>query len=79
MTTKMVTIRLTEDEARHVFMNADGWLDAGACKDGLEPDEQAALNKLCDQINRKLRGNMWISTKPRRTTAVTSNARKDAT
>ena len=76
MTVKMVSIRLTEDEARYVFMNTDGWLDAGACDGGLEADERAALHKLCDQINRKLRGDMWISTKPRRTTpAVTSNER----
>ncbi len=33
----MVTIKLTDKEAEHVFMNADGWMDAGACKDGLEP------------------------------------------
>lgn len=46
----MVTIRLTDKEANLVWRNADGWMDAGACNDGLEPDEMDALQKLCQQI-----------------------------
>lgn len=47
---KTITIKLTEEEAQHVWLNADGWLDAGACEGGLEPDEREALYKLCEQI-----------------------------
>lgn len=53
----MVTIKLTDKEAEHVFMNADGWMDAGACKDGSEPEEMAALKKMTDQIRAQLSGN----------------------
>ncbi|UJA52766.1 hypothetical protein [Serratia marcescens] len=52
----MVTIKLTDKEAEHVFMNADGWMDAGACKDGLELEEMAALKKMTDQIRAQLSG-----------------------
>lgn len=52
----MVTIKLTDKEAEHVFMNADGWMDAGACKGGLEPEEMAALKKMTDQIRAQLSG-----------------------
>lgn len=51
---KTITIKLTREEAHHVYMNADGWLDAGACEGGLEKDEREALLKLCGQIAKKL-------------------------
>ena len=54
MSEKPVIIRLTPAQARLVFLNADGWLDAGACEDGLRPDEREALNSLCDQILARL-------------------------
>ncbi|QJW57033.1 hypothetical protein HL670_03930 [Serratia plymuthica] len=50
----MVTIKLTDREAELVFGNADGWMDAGSCDDGLEADEMAALMKLTDQIRAQL-------------------------
>lgn len=50
MAEKKITVRLTPEQARLVFLNADGWIDAGSCKDGLEPDEKDALHELCDQI-----------------------------
>ncbi|WP_454878638.1 hypothetical protein [Serratia inhibens] len=51
----MVTIKLTDKEAEIIFLNADGWMDAGACSDGLGADEMAALTKLTDQIMAQLR------------------------
>ncbi len=50
----MVTIRLTDDEADLVWRSADGWLDAGACADGLTKAESNALNKLCTQILKQI-------------------------
>lgn len=58
MARKMVTIRLSPSNARLVALNIDGWLDAGACKDGLEPDESAALSSAYDQIMRGLGGKL---------------------
>jgi hypothetical protein len=52
----MVTIKLTEKQARLVWQNADGWLDAGACKDGLTPDEDNALHRLSEQISAQIHG-----------------------
>lgn len=52
---KMITIRLSPDMARLLFLNADGWLDAGACEGGLNEDERKALNATCDQILRGLK------------------------
>ncbi len=54
MSEKMVVIRLSQKQADLVWRNADGWLDAGACKDGLEPDENEALHSLCSQILKQL-------------------------
>lgn len=54
MAEKQIVIRLTPAQAKLVFLNADGWIDAGACEDGLRPDEREALNCLCDQILAKL-------------------------
>lgn len=47
---KMVTVKLTPKQANLIWLNADGWLDAGACADGLRQNERAALNSLCNQI-----------------------------
>lgn len=51
----MVTIRLSAQQARLVHQNVDGWMDAGACKDGLREDEREALSELEDQILKGLR------------------------
>jgi hypothetical protein len=51
---KGVVIRLTAREAELVWKNADGWIDAGACADGLRPDEAAALSRLNDQISAQI-------------------------
>jgi hypothetical protein len=58
MAKKMVTVRLSPANARLVALNIDGWLDAGACKGGLEPDEHAALHSAYDQILRGLGGKL---------------------
>lgn len=50
----MVKILLSEKNARHVAMNIDGWMDAGACKGGLEPDERKALRSTFQQIMRQV-------------------------
>jgi hypothetical protein len=60
--TRTVVIRLTPKEADLVNRNADGWLDAGACEDGLEADERAALHELCEQITDQI----WHGRKPKR-------------
>jgi hypothetical protein len=51
----MVTIRLTDEEAKLVAQNVDGWIDAGSCEGGLTASEKDALNKLYDQIMRQIR------------------------
>ncbi len=53
---RYVTIKLTKKQAHHVWMNADGWMDAWACEGGLEPDEARALQSLCDQIIPQISG-----------------------
>lgn len=52
---KEVVIRLTPEEAKHVWLNADGWIDAGACQDGLSEGERSALLKLCEQILKQIK------------------------
>jgi hypothetical protein len=52
--TPKVLIRLTPEQAQIVMLNADGWLDAGACKGGLSQEEREALKSLCEQINTQL-------------------------
>lgn len=54
MAKKMITVRLSPANARLVALNIDGWIDAGACDGGLEPDERAALHSAYDQILRGL-------------------------
>lgn len=49
----MVTIKLTEDEARLVAQNVDGWLDAGAGEGGLESKERDALQRLYAQCTKR--------------------------
>ncbi|MFY3079776.1 hypothetical protein ACOTF2_06985 [Achromobacter xylosoxidans] len=49
----MVTLKLTDAEARIIYANADGWLDAGA-DGGLTQPEKDALRKLCDLIRKDL-------------------------
>lgn len=61
---KPITVRLSPENARLLFLNADGWLDAGACEDGLEPDEKAALRSTCDQIMRQFRRRALSFTRP---------------
>ncbi len=51
---KDVVIKLTPREAELVWKNADGWIDAGACADGLRPDEADALSRLNDQISAQI-------------------------
>lgn len=51
---KDVVIKLTPKEAELVWKNADGWIDAGACADGLRPDEAAALSRMNDQISAQI-------------------------
>lgn len=52
----MIKILLTEEQARAIWLNADGWMDAaGACKDGLSQSDMAALQNLCDQITAGLK------------------------
>lgn len=65
MADKMVTIRLSPEHASILFLNIDGWMDAGACEGGLEPREREVLGNACDQIMRGLKGRL------RRSTAVT--------
>lgn len=50
----MVTLKLTDEEARLIYANADGWLDAGAGDGGLTQPEKDALRKLCDLIRKDL-------------------------
>lgn len=54
MSGKHVVVRLTPTEAMLVYQNADGWLDAGACEDGLTDAERDALHKLTDQILKQI-------------------------
>lgn len=51
---KEVVIKLSPKDAELVFLNADGWSDAGACEGGLRPDEQEALNQLTEQIRAQI-------------------------
>lgn len=51
---KPITVRLSPTYARLLMLNADGWMDAGACEGGLEPDERLALLSTCTQIQRQL-------------------------
>jgi hypothetical protein len=55
---KKVTIRLTPDQASLLYLNIDGWMDAGACEDGMTKDERAALSEACDQIIKGLGGKL---------------------
>lgn len=55
MADKAVVIRLTPKQADLVWRNVDGWMDAGSCEGGLEPDEREALECLEDQILRQIR------------------------
>jgi len=54
MSDPRITIRLSPNDAKLLWRNIDGWLDAGACEDGLEPDEHAALHSAADQLVRQL-------------------------
>ena len=38
-----VTLRVTREQALLIWLNIDGWLDAGACEGGLTADERDAL------------------------------------
>jgi hypothetical protein len=49
-----ITIKLDQEEARLLWLNIDGWMDAGACEGGLEPAEERALQKACDQLVEQL-------------------------
>jgi len=49
-----ITIRLPPDQAKLLMLNIDGWLDAGACKDGLTEEENKALRNAYDQIAKQL-------------------------
>ena len=51
---KDVVIKLNPHDAELVWKNADGWIDAGSCSDGLHPDEMEALNRLNDQISAQI-------------------------
>lgn len=64
MTGKMVTIRLSKENARMLSEGIDGWMDAGACEGGLTQSEMKAYLSAFDQINRQIYGT---------TPAVTSN------
>lgn len=50
----MITIRLSPENARLLAQNIDGWMDAGAGKDGLTPKERNALDSAYNQIMRQL-------------------------
>lgn len=64
---KPVTIRLSRNYARLLMQNIDGWLDAGACKGGLEPAENRALSSAYNQIQRQI-----VSVRQNGTAAVPS-------
>jgi hypothetical protein len=55
---KKVVIKLTPDQASLLYLNIDGWMDAGACEDGLNEDERDALHDACDQIMKGLGGKL---------------------
>jgi hypothetical protein len=50
----MVTIKLSEKNAKLLAQNIDGWTDAGSCDGGLTADEQKALKSAYDQIARQI-------------------------
>lgn len=45
-----VTLKLTPRQARVLWQTIDGAQDAGACKDGLEPEERRALSAIDDKL-----------------------------
>lgn len=49
-----ITIKLGAGAAQLLMMNIDGWLDAGACEDGLTPSENRALQSAYHQISQQL-------------------------
>jgi len=51
MVNKMITIKLTPEEAKEVWLEVEGWLGAITGDDDMSPAAQAALNKLLDQTS----------------------------
>lgn len=49
-----ITIRLSPARADLLARNIDGWLDAGACEDGLTEAENDALSSAYQQIMKQL-------------------------
>lgn len=77
MSDPRITIRLSPRYAALLALNADGWLDAGACDDGLEPAEREALYSTYTQIIRGLkRHGLTLATA--RALAATEQARPGA-
>lgn len=56
MSGKMVTIRLSEKNAKLLAQSIDGWRDAGACEGGLTQDEMKALDSAFNQLARQVYG-----------------------
>jgi len=59
-----VVIRLTPKQAEIVWLNTDGWIDAGCCKDGLHPGEREALSSVRDQISQQIHKRRRRSVRP---------------
>ncbi len=47
---KPINLRLTAHQRKVLSEIVDGALDAGACKDGLRPDENRALSSIFDRL-----------------------------
>lgn len=54
MSDPRITIRLSPNYAKLLWQNIDGWLDAGACDDGLQPEERKALHSAAGQLVKQL-------------------------